>query len=224
MKHKPLTAKRIARRFLRPGDAVLEIGAADGEHTRIYADRVGPEGYVLAVEPHRDLHLLRSAVGPMPWVTIRQAAVGATAGQRPFYTNRSNPKRSALCRANVGLVDDTYPVIVTTVDACAAAMPRAPRVIQIDAQGAEFEILLGATKTLQLPCVWVIELWARGLVQAGGSVSAVLDLFQAHAFTPRSLLGTRLGWDEALDVAASRQGSGHVDYVMVPEDLMEADW
>lgn len=225
MKHTVTSAVELAQRFLQLGDAVLEIGAADGAYTRVYADRVGPTGSVLAVEPHRGhLKTLRGAYAAMPWVTIWPGAVGASIGERLFQTDQTYPKQSSFWAKNVAVPGEAYPVAVTTIDALVRTMPRAPKLIQVDAQGAEAAILGGAVKTLALPIVWVIELWATGLRRAGASVKDVLRPFQDHAYTPRTLQGQRLGWDTADRTAVACVGASHIDLVMVPEDLMEADW
>lgn len=223
MKHKIDSAVALARRFLQPGDAVLEIGAADGSYTRVYADRVGPTGSVLAVEPHRG-HLQTLRETSRPWVTIWCGAVGAMVGERVLQTDRTNPKRSSLWAENVPDPGEAYPVAVTTIDALVRSMPRAPRLIQIDAQGAEAAMLLGAGKTLDLPIVWVMEVWSTGLWRAGASVDDVLAPFEAHAYSTRTLLGHRLAWATAQQESIARMGAAHTDLVMVPEDFMEADW
>lgn len=225
MKHKPASAAALAERFLTAGDSVLEIGAADGVHTRVYASRVGHTGHVLAVEPHRGQgQALREMFEDTPWVTVQQAAIGATVGESLFYPDVKRPKCSSVWPENVATPGDPYLVPVTTIDALVASMPRTPKLIQIDAQGAEAAILRGARKTLTLPIVWVIEVWASGLSATGASVSDVLLPFQTHAYTPRSILGKRLDWYDAEVYAAGRVGPSHADFVMVPDDLMEADW
>lgn len=226
MKHKVGTATKLARRFLTPGDAVLEIGAADGVYTRVYADQVGPSGHVWAVEPHpayaRELSALEER---RPWLTVYRGAVGARVHPHAWlYTDATDPKRSSLWRENVPDPQAGCPVLMTTIDTLVAAMPRVPRLIQVDAQGAEAAILAGARMTLTLPIVWVIELWAAGLTAAGASVSEVMEYFQSHAYTPRSLHGAHVEWTTAHEAATAQVGGSHTDLVMVPEDLMEADW
>lgn len=225
MKHTATTAAAIADRFLTRGDAVLEIGAADGHHTRVYAERVGPTGYVLAVEPHQpSARALQKACQALPCVTVFPVAVGARVGTGRFQASIADPKCSSLWAENVPDPGEAYQVDVTTVDALVRAMPRTPKVIQVDAQGAEAEILIGARITLALPIVWVIEVWATGLLHAGATVREVLELFQSFGYTPRSLLGKRLDWNDAHVYATGRTRNAHADFVMVPEDLMEADW
>lgn len=196
---------------------MLEIGAADGEHTRIYADYVGPTGHVLAVEPNpQQRRALQAVSAEMPWVSVRAEAVGRMAGMVPLYTDRAQPKQSSLWLQNVPGSGIAYTVPVTTVDALVASMPRAPRLIQVDAQGAEAGILAGASRTLALPIVWVIEVWALGLQRAGASVDEVLSYFHAHTYTPHTVRGRCIAWTAAYEQATARIGLAHTDLVMVP--------
>lgn len=73
----------LADRFplFRPGDRVLDLGAAPGGWSMIAADRVGPSGEVVAVDPR--------LVEPIPRVRVVRAEVGAPTlqailGTEPF--------------------------------------------------------------------------------------------------------------------------------------------
>lgn len=222
-KYRPEFAAALSRRVLQPGDAVLEIGAADGEHTRIYAERVGPTGSVVAVEPHRaHIVALRTLAATYPWVILRETAVGAVGGDGCLQVDRAHSKCSSLYRGNVGEPGDSYAVPVTTVDALVQSMPQCPAVIQVDAQGAEAAILRGATRVLSLPIVWVVELWRDGLATAGDSVDDVIEMFRAHAFAPSTVAGHACEWSDVSRVANARSGWSYCDFVMWPRDLVAA--
>lgn len=222
LKHRPETAAALARRFLEPGDAVLDIGAADGTYTCLYAARVGPTGEVVAVEPHPDhLSALRQSVGALPWVTVTAAAAGATNGSAPFYAHARKPTRSSLYARNVKQPDAAALVPIVTIDALVASMRQTPALIQVDAQGAEAEILRGASRTLRLPMVWVIEVWPVGVQRAGSTLADVLRPFEVLGYRPESAHGHAVSWRAARraceDAGATK--SGHVDLVMVPESV-----
>ena len=225
MKYKPVTAAALASRFVRPGDAVLEIGAADGMYTSVYAQSVGRTGCVLAVEPH-DAHLrtLRSLAKVLPWVKVWPGVVGATWGDAVFYPDETNAKHSSIHLGNVADPGEPYAVPMTTIDRLVAFMPQPPALIHVDAQGAEAEILAGALETLKLPIVWVIELWASGLARAGSSVHLVMNTFYERAYHPRSVLGADLEWVAAADEIGNRRGAAHADVVMVPAPFAEVRW
>lgn len=70
--------------IVRPGDTVLDIGAALGMYTVPLADVVGPDGRVFSFEPQRrgvfTVRLLRFLTGARRGLT-RRVALGPTAGQ-----------------------------------------------------------------------------------------------------------------------------------------------
>lgn len=221
-KHKPASAAIIAGQFLQPGDTVLEIGAADGEYTAVYAERVGVAGRVIAVEPHPD-HVAQLLVlaATCPQVTVVPMAVGSAEGEALLYHDAS-PKRSSLYPANVSDPGAVSRVPMTTIDALVAALGITPALIQVDAQGAEASIVAGAQATLGLPSVWVIEVWPAGLRHAGASVADAIGHFEARTFRPHTVRGASLSWTEAYDEAAAREGFKHADFVMVPDALVGA--
>jgi len=73
----------LADRFpiFRPGNRVLDLGAAPGGWSMVASDRVGPRGQVVAVDPR--------LVEPIPRVSVVRGIVGATdletrLGSEPF--------------------------------------------------------------------------------------------------------------------------------------------
>jgi len=67
---------RLAERYLRPGDRVLDVGCGPGFFTRAFARRVGDDGRVYAVDLQEEmLDLLRENLAPeglMPRVTTHK--------------------------------------------------------------------------------------------------------------------------------------------------------
>lgn len=225
IKHKPASAAVIASQFLQPGDTVLEIGAADGEYTAVYAERVGVAGRVIAVEPHPDhVTQLQALAETCPQITVVPMAVGSAEGEALLYHDTIAPKRSSLYPTNVSRPGAVSRVPVTTIDALVASLGLTPALIQVDAQGAEASIVAGAVGTLALPIVWVIEVWPAGLRHAGATVADAIGHFEARTFCPHTVRGASLSWREAYDESAARDGFKHADFVMVPDALVGAAW
>ncbi len=219
MKHGPESAELLCRRFLRRGNAALDIGAAFGELTRIYAEAVGSTGYVLAVEPNRQtFEALWKAMKPWPQVVCYEYAVAEAFGEG-MLTDSERPKHSSLWTANVPHPKVSYPVRMTTLDALVQEMPWNPSLIKIDAQGAEAEILRGATETLNRSVVWVVELWPAGLKHAGATIADVLLPFKQHGYVPADPKGRTTSWGDAKTEASGKRGGASVDLVFIPGNL-----
>lgn len=131
--------------FLRPGDTAVDVGANLGTLSMALARAVGPQGKVLAFEPQGMIHgCLQETVArsDTPWVDARCLAIGEKAGVAVV------PRLDATGASNFGGVADDGdgdPVDVVTLDGLALA---ACRLIKIDVEGRELEVLRGATQLL----------------------------------------------------------------------------
>jgi FkbM family methyltransferase len=219
VKHSQKSAEVLARKFLKRGDTAVDIGAAFGELTRIYAEAVGSVGCVLAVEPNRRTYeTLWRAMKPWPQVTCVEMAVGDVVGAG-VLTDSERPKHSSLWPANVPQPGTSYSVHQTTVDVLLAELPRVTKFIKIDAQGAEAAILRGATTALARPIVWVVEMWPAGLQNAGATIADVLLPFKQHGYVPADPKGRTMSWQGAKESASCRRGGWSVDLVFIPGAL-----
>lgn len=69
--------------FLKPGQAVIDVGANIGTHAVYLAQRVGPTGAVFAFEPQRIMHQLlctNATLNGITWLRAVHAAVGEKQG------------------------------------------------------------------------------------------------------------------------------------------------
>jgi FkbM family methyltransferase len=162
------------------GGTVIDIGANVGHFTKIYAGAVGPTGRVIALEPNPvTCEQLTAACATLPHVSVRCAAVASGIGTRTLYVGKQSAQAS-LWRENVPPKETPSPVEVETVtlDAVCRGL-REVHGVKIDAQGSEMAILFGGLETLQRPeTVWMIEVWPDGLLAAGSSVEALVDMLQ----------------------------------------------
>ena len=143
---------------LSAGDGVLDIGANIGSMAAQFAQRVGPLGHVLAVEPNPDVAAqCRRNMAEYGCVSVRAVAVDATEGHADLTVGRPSAT-SSLAAENVRETERVVTVPTVTLDALAADVPRLAA-IKIDAQGAEARILAGGAACLaRRGLVWMIEL------------------------------------------------------------------
>jgi len=127
---------------VRPGSVVWDVGANVGLFTLTAARRTGPTGHTVAFEPvPRNIAFLRRhlELNHCTNTTIVEAAVTSTTG-RVRMAPGASPSEFAV-RA-----DGPLDVPCTTLDEWHAASPLGPpSVIKIDTEGAEAEVLQGAT-------------------------------------------------------------------------------
>jgi FkbM family methyltransferase len=87
-------ARVMLRRYLHPGDTVLDVGANWGLMTSRLADRVGPDGRVVAFEPNPG-HLpeLQRVAQRLPNVTVHPVALSDEPGTLELHVPISPPRR-----------------------------------------------------------------------------------------------------------------------------------
>lgn len=133
---------------LRPGSVVVEVGANIGSLTVPLAQRVGPNGFVFAFEPERILFQNLAANialnGLLNVATIR-AAVGAAAGRAamPPIDHRRHDNHGAWRLGPAGSGEN---VDVRAIDSLELAQCR---LIKIDVEGMELDVLRGADATIR---------------------------------------------------------------------------
>lgn len=145
---------------LQPGDTVVDVGAHIGYFSVIAGRVVGPAGRVFSFEPEptnyrrlRD-HLVQNGLREVQSFNV---ALGSTPGEAEMYFNSDNDgghafwdvARHELCQRSR---EDgkQMRVEVVVLDHILAGLPagQGPRLIKIDAEGMEYEILKGSLRTI----------------------------------------------------------------------------
>ena len=137
------------RRLLRPGDTAFDIGANVGFYTLLFASCVGPTGSVHAFEPVngdvlqrnielsglRNVELSRTAGGPEPGTVL--------IGRRANFEGTS----SGAWRRGPTL-DALQVEQITLDDYVEALIPGQIRLVKIDVEGMEADVIAGLRRTL----------------------------------------------------------------------------
>jgi FkbM family methyltransferase len=170
----------LARRFVRPGATVFEIGANIGTETLALAALAGARGRVVAVEADPENEALlraRVAANALAQVDVVGCAVSDT--KRPMSVVRITG------RGGMSFVsDDASPDAVesVTIDELAERYG-APSFIFMDIEGGETRALAGARRVLETarPPIFA-EVSALWLARAGSSVAEIVELMTAHRY------------------------------------------
>jgi len=132
---------------LRQGDVIYDVGASVGIYSLCASLGVGSSGCVYAFEPlERNLHYLRQhlTLNNLQNCTVLASAVCDSEGTLAFSAAHW---QSSMARLSP---DGEIKVPSTTLDICIYGEKRIrpPNVIKIDVEGAELEVLLGATRAI----------------------------------------------------------------------------
>jgi FkbM family methyltransferase len=188
--------------LLQPGDTFIDIGGHVGFFSMLAAGLVGPSGRVYVFEPERANyeHLLTHIalnnfhhVFPFPW------AVGHPTAVVDFFTNADNdgghalwdPGRHHFNQKSREQVSKHPVFLVSLDDIFGAAQPGFAKLIKIDTEGNEANILRGARNFLtraQIPAV-IAEVNHFGLAQLGSSEQEMRTLMTDIGYTTYALVG-----------------------------------
>lgn len=166
--------------FLRPDDLFIDVGANVGVYSVLASGAV--QARSIAIEPvpstfaklRENIHLNNLDDG----VAVHCCGLSSHVGELAFISDADTMNRVSNSTADV----DTIQVPVTTMDILVDG--QSPRLIKIDVEGHEADVLAGASRTLENPSLEAILLETCGLGDAtGGSDEQLVELVQAFGFT-----------------------------------------
>jgi FkbM family methyltransferase len=193
---------------MRPNPIILDVGANDGEHTKMFME-LFPQGQIYSFEP--DPRAVERFCAQISGARLFVGAVGATTGLQPFYQSSGTPAPEArrdwdfsgsLRRPKHHLrrypwchFDTVIHVPVTTLDTWA----RAVGVDHIDflwadVQGAERDLIAGAGEILQRTTYLYTEYSNEELYDGQASLAdleAMLPNFRVLTLYPDDVLFER---------------------------------
>ena len=169
-------------------EVVVDIGANEGQFVRSLRAH-GWAGRAISVEPGTAAHaaLMEAAAIDPHWTVADRVAVGRVEGQVEFFVSAnsvSSSVRRMLAKHERAAPDSrvvrSERVTVSTLDRLVSAHAPNSRVfLKIDTQGAELDVLAGATVTLK-DCVGVAcEVSLVPLYQGAPSWEEVLEVLRA---------------------------------------------
>lgn len=139
--------------FVRPGDLVFDVGAAEGFHAEVLA---GLGARVVCLEPQPYcLEALERRVGANPQVTIVAKGVGQEPGEATLHVSRGDPEISTFGvnkwrsgRFAAYSWEDQVTVPMVTLDGLVKEHG-IPAFVKIDVEGFEDRVLAGLHRPLQ---------------------------------------------------------------------------
>ncbi len=207
--HEPETTNALLQ-ILQPGDVFIDIGAHIGYFSMLAAQVVGPQGHVVSVEPDDTnyFHLTEHArLNGLQNITTCQHALSNAIAETRFFTNPRSDGAHALWNVtaheqtqtgNADLEAKAKTVCTETLDHLLESVSLAGRTIKmmkIDAEGAETDVIEGARQTIAahaIPFI-VAEISPFALEQMGSTPDALRrrmhDLgYETFVMHPKGLL------------------------------------
>lgn len=209
--------QEVLRSFVKAGMTVFDVGANVGFLSVIAARLVGTNGRVVCFEPlpgnvERIEHNKR--LNEFSQISVKQMALGAVNGEASFIVS-DEPTWGKLASAGssvVGKVGEISVAVRRLDDIIADDDLPLPDLIKIDVEGAEAEVLAGATETLRL---------ARPLllIELHGTNIAVAEALKAYNYRA-VVMGSRMRVEESpWDAYVIAAPSERADEVRMVEGL-----
>ena len=146
---------RFVRRVLKSGDSAIDVGGHIGFFTMHMAAMVGPGGRVYAFEPFdANADLLERSIAENEFgdrILFQRAAAGAASGTATltFPVETLNSGGAYLLRNGSAPLAGNQKKEVPVVALAALEMRRPIRFIKMDVEGAEPQVIRGATRLLK---------------------------------------------------------------------------
>ena len=183
---------RLIKKLSKLNSTVIDVGANIGCHTIIMADAVGPNGRVLAFEPtpkFRNRLKKNIEINHQKNVSISEYALAEKDSESFIYfseasTNERNNavESGSLQSENVNL-PHRIPVRIKTLDEICLNL-ESINLIKIDTDGGDFNVLLGAEKTIEKHRPSVIFEWdEKSWLVAGHTLKMAEDFFKKLNYT-----------------------------------------
>ncbi len=207
------------KKWLRPGDVVVDIGAHSGRHLRHFLTSVADTGRVFGFEPLPDQYASLAKQFDVHNAKLHNMALSNCSGTAEFTYAEGSPQESGLRQRIYNDPDSARPrtiiVAVESLDAFADQL-EGLSFIKIDIEGAEIDCLQGAQAVLDKyrPLISV-EYGMQGYSVYGNTKWTLFEFCHAHDYVLYDMflnrLASRQAWGAAVD-------SIYWDYFMVPRE------
>jgi FkbM family methyltransferase len=163
----------LIKKYTKPNDTVLDIGANIGFYAELLSNAVGEKGSVHCFEPDlTNFNYLKKRCATLANVTANNKAVSDKLGVITIYTSKHLNVDHRTYKPD----DYDKEIDIDAVDIDSYLNGQPVNFIKMDIQGYEMSAVLGMHQTFQNPDLKMLsEFWPYGMRIAGTSV---LDYFQ----------------------------------------------
>ena len=214
----------VLKRYVKPGMAVVDIGANIGRLTMLMASLVEPSGRVIAVEPNpENIKLLEASrrVNGFDHVLVIQAAAGRRIALLALNVSYSNGMTGEL-PSDSDAIFASRPVPCFALDAILPS-DRPINLVKIDTEGAELNALIGMSQTVARDRPIIVSEFSPGMLpgisHCSGPEYLRYLIAQGYRIGVIELDGSESSFGDAVEgvmSAYSRSGVDHIDIVATP--------
>jgi FkbM family methyltransferase len=214
----------VLKRHVKPGMAVVDIGANIGRLTMLIASLVGPSGFVVAVEPNpENIKMLEASrrVNGFDQILLIQAAAGRRTGLLALNVSYSNGMTGEL-PSDSDAIFAARPVPCFALDAI-LPKDRPINLVKIDTEGAELNALIGMSQTIARDRPVIVSEFSPGMLpgisRCSGPEYLRYLIAQGYRIGVIELDGSESSFAEPVDSvmnAYSRSGVDHIDIIATP--------
>lgn len=172
-------------RSIRPGSAVVDVGANQGLYALLFSRLAGPGGHVYAFEPDPDLFEAAQAncrANQAANVTLFPVAAGSREARLRLRRSLVNAGDNRLAPGPSNASRESVEVAVMPLDTVLGGVE--VDFIKIDVQGWEWEVFQGMPRILGQArglTIW-FEFWPKGLAAAGADAVKLLEFLSDRGF------------------------------------------
>ncbi len=173
---------------VKEGMHIIDIGAHIGLFSVYTSQLTGPNGRIVCFEPTPEtFRILKETLrlNHCSNVTPIEAAVSSKEGKATFYISETIGSNSnSLVKHDQGGEQSGYSVRLVTIDSIVAEYSLSPKIIKIDAEGAELSILKGGRSTFQThKPILMIGLHPFAFENKRETLEAIWDFLREIRFT-----------------------------------------
>jgi len=142
----------LIKRFIRPGDYVIDVGAYKGYYTMFMSKIVGRNGKVFSFEPNKsNIYFLRKNIehNSLANVEIIEKACDKEKAEKDPYLDRQDDTGGTIQRFSYYDTYKTEKVGVDRLDSYLKDLRHAVSFIKIDTEGNDFNVIMGAEKIIE---------------------------------------------------------------------------
>lgn len=174
----PITLALI-RKLVAEGDSVIDVGAHVGHHALVAARAAGARGRVYAIDPqpyNADRIARNAALNGLTNLIAMCAAAGQESGfiKFPIQSDRDRARLSLLERSSSNLSPMVEVPVRRLDEIMTANNLTAPKLVKIDVEGYELEVLMGLGNRLTACRNIILEILERSDAERTGNIAKLL--------------------------------------------------